>query len=161
MNVLVPKQVRSHKLTRDQRLQISVLYFDANWTRDQICLQTGYTYRQVCQALSYRVTPQKQKAGCKVLLNTPAKKRLVEWVTASQTNRETLWRNILSILGWDCGEYAIRTALKREGFKRCVKRRKCHLTEDYAKDKLTQAEEHVDQTNKQWDNVLFSDEVWA
>jgi hypothetical protein len=55
--VSVPKQPKKLELTRDQRLRIQTLFFDANFTRSQICLQTGHTYDQVCYAIQHRLTP--------------------------------------------------------------------------------------------------------
>ncbi|RDW70268.1 hypothetical protein BP5796_08665 [Coleophoma crateriformis] len=37
---------QQHKLTRDQRLRIQTLFFDAHWSRADIVLQTGYSYDQ-------------------------------------------------------------------------------------------------------------------
>ncbi|PQE34086.1 transposable element tc1 protein [Rutstroemia sp. NJR-2017a WRK4] len=105
ISVPTPKTPTKRELDRDDRLRIQTLFFDANWDRAKICLQTGYTYDQ----------------------------RLIEWVTASRENRETPWCAIPDILGWDCGEKAIRTAFKK----------------------------HVDWTDDQWDKVLWSDETWA
>jgi hypothetical protein len=113
ISVPTPKTPTRKELSRDDRHRVQVLYFDANFTRAQICLQTGFTYDQVNRALSHRLTPQKKaKSGRRILLNTPQRKRLIEWVTASRENRETQWDVIPSILGWDCGEKAIRTAFK-------------------------------------------------
>ncbi|KAK6585492.1 hypothetical protein PZA11_002219 [Diplocarpon coronariae] len=68
-------------------------------------------------ALSNRLTPQKKRrCGRKVLLNTPQRKRLIEWVTSSRTARRTRWADIPTILNFDCGEHAIRTAFKKEGY---------------------------------------------
>lgn len=92
-------------------------FFDAGLSCTQICLQTNHTYKQVCAALKHRLTLQKKKTDREVL-NTPQKKRLIEWVTASKSNRETPWIEIPSILGLDCGEKAIRAAFKRQGFVR-------------------------------------------
>jgi hypothetical protein len=156
----VPKQ-KSPELTRDQRLRIQTLFFDANFTREQIALQTGHTYDQVCYAIRHRLTPQKQKTGRRVLLNTPQRKKLIQWVTASQENRETPWSHILSILSFDCGEYAIRTALKKEGYIRRVSRKKPPLSEENRKKRLEWAKEHEDWTDEQWDLVLWSDETWT
>jgi len=160
-SIPVPKQPRQPELTRDQRLRIQTLFFDANFTREQICLQTGYTYKQVCHALIHRLTPQKQRTGRKILLNTPQRKRLIQWVTASQENRETPWVEIPSILGLDCGEYAIRTAFKKEGFARFVSRKKPPLSEANRRKRLDWAEEHKNWTDEQWDEILWSDETWA
>jgi hypothetical protein len=129
----VPKQP---ELTRDQKLRIQTLFFDANFTRDQICLQTGHSYRQVCYAIQHRLTPQKSKAGRRVILNIPQRKKLIEWVTASAENRQTPWVAIPGILNWDCGEKAIRTAFKKEGYRRCIATKKCPLSEENRKKRL-------------------------
>jgi hypothetical protein len=68
--LLVPKQ-NHPELTRDQRLRVQTLFFDATYTPDQICLQIGYSYDQICYAIKHRLTPQKHKTGRKVFLNTP------------------------------------------------------------------------------------------
>jgi hypothetical protein len=158
--VPVPKQQKP-ELSRDERLRIQTLFFDANYTRAQICLQTSHTYDQVCYALAHRLTPQKRKCGRKVLLNTPQRKRLIQWVTSLKQNRETPWIEIPSILGLDCGEHAIRAAFKREGFIRAVSRRKAPLKQEHADKRLAWAKEHVNWTEEQWDEVLWSDETWA
>jgi len=77
------------ELTRDQRLRVQILFNNVHYTVSQIALETGYTLRQIRYALAHRLTPQKQKTGRRVLLNTPQRKRLIQWVTASQENRET------------------------------------------------------------------------
>ncbi|PQE09170.1 hypothetical protein CJF32_00010336 [Rutstroemia sp. NJR-2017a WRK4] len=59
-------------------MEIQTLYFDTGFTRDQICLQLDVTYRQVCDAIRYRLTPQKRKCGAKPFLNSPQRKRLIE-----------------------------------------------------------------------------------
>ena len=159
-SVPVPKQ-KSPELTRDQRLRIQTLFFDANFTREQICLQTGYTYDQIYYAIRHRLTPQKQRTGRRVFLNTPQRKRLIQWVTASEENRDTPWVAIPSILGFECGEKAIRTVFKKEGYVRRVKRRKCPLSEANAKKRLAWAEEHKNWTDEQWDEILWSDETWT
>lgn len=74
LHIPVPKQPRQPELTRDQRLRIQTLFFDAKFSRDEICLQTGFTYKQVCYALANRLTPQKRKWGEKLSL-IPLKER--------------------------------------------------------------------------------------
>jgi hypothetical protein len=128
-HVPTPKQSGYHELMRDQRLRVQTLFNDTNYTISQIALQTGYTLRQIRYALAYRLTPQKQKTGQRVVLSTPQRKRLIQWVTASKENRETAWIEIPGILGLDCGEKAIRTAFRKEGFGRRVSRKKPPLLE--------------------------------
>jgi hypothetical protein len=159
--VPTPKQPKQPELTRDQRLRIQTLFFDAHHTRSQICLETGYTYDQVCYAITHRLTPQKKKTSQRVLLNTLQRKRLIQWVIASQENRETPWIEIPGILGLDCGEWAIRTAFKKEGLARRVSRKKPPQSEENRKKRLEWAKEHVDWTDEQWDEILWSDETWA
>jgi len=159
-HVPTPKQP-NRELSRDDRLRIQTLFFDAHHTRSQICLETGYSYNQVCHAITHRLTPQKKRCGRRVLLNTPQRKRLIQWATASQENRETPWIEIPGILGLDCGEWAIRTAFKKEGFARRVSRKKPPLSEENRKKRLEWAKEHVDWTDEQWDEILWSDETWA
>lgn len=155
-----PKQTRP-QLSRDERLRVQTLFFDANHTRSQICLETGYTYDQVCYAITHRLTPQKKKCGRKVLLTTPQRKRLIQWVTTSRENRETPWIEIPGILGLDCGEWAIRTAFKKEGFVRRISRKKPPLSEENRIKRLEWAKEHINWTDDQWDEILWSDETWA
>jgi hypothetical protein len=159
-HVPVPKQ-RAPELTRDEILRIHVLFYDAGHSRTQICLETTHTYKQVCDALKHRLTPQKKRSGRRVSLNTPQRKKLIQWVTASKINRETPWIEIPSILGFDCGEHAIRTAFKKEGFARRVSRKKAPLTQQHADERYKWALEHVNWTDEQWDIVLWSDETWA
>jgi len=82
-------------------------------------------------------------------------------VTASKANRETPYLEIPFILGLDCGEYAIRSAFKKEGFARRISRQKAALDEEGARKRLEWAIEHVNWTDEQWDEILWSDETWA
>ena len=139
MEVPTPKQPRRQRhteLTRDDRLKIQTLYFDAELTRDQICLQLDITYSQVCDTIRHRLTPQKHKCGTKPFLNSPQRKRLIEWVTSSRENREVLWAAIPDIFGWECGEKAIRKAFKKEGFIQTISRKKPALLEEHKADRL-------------------------
>lgn len=156
-----PKQAHSLELSRDDRLRIQTLFFDANHTRSQICLETNYSYDQVCYAIRNRLTPQKRKCGRKVLLNSPQRKRLIQWVTASQENRKTPWIEIPAILSLDCGEHAIRTAFKKEGYVRRISRKKPPISEENRKKRLEWAQEHVNWSEEQWDEILWSDETWV
>jgi hypothetical protein len=158
--VPVPKQP-SPQLTRDDRLRIQTLFFDANHTRAQICLETPYTYDQICYAITHCLTPQKRKTKGRILLNTPQRKRLIQWVTASKENRETPWIEIPAILGLNCGEYAIRSAFKKEGFARRISQKKPPLSEANRLERLAWAIEHYDWPDEKWDEILWSDETWT
>jgi hypothetical protein len=159
-SIPTPKTPRKQS-NRDDRLRIETLYFHAGLTQDQIALELNLTPGQVKYALSHRLTPQHRACGRRVFLNTPQRKPLVEWATASSTNRRIRWADIPPILGWDCGEKAIRTAFKREGYVRRIARRKPPLTEEQKRDQLAWAWEHVFWTDEQWNSVLWSDETWV
>ena len=131
-----PPKTPRKECTRDNRIRIQTLYFDAGFIEDQIALQLNLTPQQVQYALANRLTPQKHLQGRKPFLNTPQRKRLVEWVTYSSANRRIRWANIPPILGWDCGEKAFRAAFKREGLVRRIARQKPPLTEQHRKDRL-------------------------
>ncbi len=88
LSVPTPKTPRK-STTRDERLRCETLYFEANWTQAQIVLQLNLTLAQVKYALAHRVTPQKKHSGRKVFLNTPQRKRLINWVTTSRDTRRT------------------------------------------------------------------------
>ncbi|PQE24980.1 transposable element tc1 transposase protein [Rutstroemia sp. NJR-2017a BVV2] len=156
-----PRRQRHKELSRDDRLRIHTLYYSAGLTRDQICLQTGATYTQVCKAIQNPPTPQKRRCGAKPHLNTPQRKRLIEWVSASRENREILWPAIPAILGWNCGEKAIRTAFEKEGFIRAISQKKPALSEQNKADRIRWAQEHLDWTEDQWDSICWSDETWV
>lgn len=159
--VPIPKAVcRTHELTRDERLRVQILFSDSHFTVSQIASQTGHTSRQIRYALVNRFTPQKQKNGQRAFLTIPQKKRLIEWVSASRENREIPWIEIPSILGLDCGEKDIRTALKKEGYARRVSRRKPPLSDEYRKKRLDWAQEHVGWSDEHWDKILWSDEYY-
>jgi len=92
-------KTKSKDYSRDERLQIYTLFHYTSFTINQIYLQLGKTPNQVQYALSYRLTPQKHRGGCKVLLNTLQRKRLIAWVIALKENRETKWVDIPPLLG--------------------------------------------------------------
>jgi hypothetical protein len=161
-SISIPTPKTPHKPTsRDDRLRIETLYFDANWTQPEITLQLNLTLNQFKYALAHRLTPQKTRAGRKALLNTPQRKRLIEWVTASKENRQVAWPEIPALLGWDCGIKAIRAAFKKEGYVRASARQKPPLTYTNQIQRLEWAIEHEDWTEEQWFSVLWSDETWV
>ena len=129
-------QRHQEKNRRDERLRIQTLYFDAGWTQEAIALQLNLSLGQIKYALSHRITPQKHCTGRKIRLNTPQRKRLIEWVTASKANRRVPWPEIPLILGLDYGEYAIRTAFKKEGYTRRSTCQKPPLSKDNRKARL-------------------------
>jgi hypothetical protein len=77
-----------------------------------------------------------------VLLNTPQRKHLIQYVTQSKSTRKLDLEDVgRSLFG--CGSKAIRTALKREGYIRVIARRKPPLSEQNKKDQLAWAWEYL------------------
>ena len=157
----VPKQHCSKNTTRDQRLQAQTLYYTAGWTEAQIALQLNINPTQVQYAIAHRPTPQKQRTGAKLRFDTPQRKAIVNWVTSSKATRAIPWCDIPSILHLQCGEKAIRHALRKEGYVRGTARRKPPLSPKQIHDRLEWAWAHWLWTNDQWDNILWSDESWV
>ncbi|KAF2840448.1 hypothetical protein M501DRAFT_952820, partial [Patellaria atrata CBS 101060] len=62
---------------------------------------------------------------------------------------------------WGVGEYAIRSSLRRAGYRRYVALAKSPLTEANRLKRLAWAEEHVEWTYNQWCTILWSDETWV
>ena len=141
-----------HQTTRDDRLRIQTLFYEASWDIDDIILQLNFTRRQVLYALEHRITPQKYH-GRRPLLNTPQRKHLIDWVTASPTNRRVEWSEIPKYLHWNCGLSAIRTAFKKEGYVRRCARRKPPISEANRVLRLQWATERVN-WKEEWDNFL-------
>ena len=106
-------QKTPRKSSRDDRLRVQTLYYDASWSIDDIMLQIPtLPKRRILYAIDHRPTPQKHHCGRHVLLDTPHRKRLIAWVTASSLNRDIPWAEVLKWLGWEkwCGKDAIQTA---------------------------------------------------
>jgi hypothetical protein len=112
---------RSLETDRETQLQIYTLYNIAGWKIDDIALQLNLTLRQVRKAFYTRLTHPKAKAGRRALLNTPQRKRLIEYCTQS---KKTSWAPLDEIgqTLFNCGPKAIRSALKKEGYTRAIAR---------------------------------------
>ena len=161
MNVPTPKT--PYIASRDDRLRIQTLYFDAGRTVDDILLQNQrITRRQVYYALDHRPTPQKHSCSKHILLDTPHRKFLVNWVTQSSFTREIPWAELPKWLEWDswCGGNTIRTAFQKEGYVRGVRRRKPPLSDANRRKRLAWAEEHLPWSDEQYDGICWSDESW-
>lgn len=147
--------------SRDNRLRVHTLYFNAHWTTSQIALQLNLTIEQVKYALRHRVTPQKNRSGRRPLLSPTERKQLIDWVCASGKNRRTPWTEIPVILGWNCKVYAIKTAFKKEGFCRYIALKKPKLSKKQARIRLEWAQNHQYWTEEDWFKILWTDETWV
>lgn len=163
-SIFIPtlKTPNNNPTSRDDRLKIQTLYYTAGWTVDDILLQNPrLSRRQVDYALRFRPTPQKQRYGRHPLLSTPQRKHLIDWATFNSLSRDIPIRELPRWLGWTCGEKAIRTAFKKEGCCRGVRKRTPPISEKNRRLRLAWAEEHKDWTDEQWDLICWSDETWV
>ncbi len=149
----------THNASRDDRLRVHCLYFDAGLTVDEIRLITRLTRRQIYYSLDNRPTPQHSFKS--TLLDTPHRKELIRWVTQSSFTRDIPWAELPRWLEWNCGSTAIRTAFKKEGYTRALRRRKPPISPANQALRLAWAQEHITWTEEQWDEVFWTDESWV
>jgi len=140
---------KSHELLRDQRIQACILH-NTGLTYFDIAQRLGCTQRQVqyaCQAP--RFTPKKGR-GRYMILSQSQQEELIEFVTASKNGRRYSYLQLSCIFNrWGVGEYTIRSALRKAGFKRYVARTKPPLSEANKRKRLEWALEHRNWTYAQ------------
>lgn len=87
---LKAKRTKS-ELTRDQRIQVKTLR-GIGWTYEEISkhltsLEVKCSIRQAWYTEKYRNTSQKTRCGPKSLLDTPKRKRIIDFIISSRKNR--------------------------------------------------------------------------
>jgi transposase len=124
-----PETPQRKHLTRDERSQIRTLYFEAKWTQKAIATHLGvslgqvqYTYSQPC------ITPRR-RTGRPAKLSESDVEKLITFIRSSKEARQMPWSDLPDAVGLDCSESAIRTALRKAGFRRYIARRKPHTEE--------------------------------
>ncbi len=151
------------EMTRDQRLQARTLLavgfkYTAiqEWFKER---KEHLTYKQISYACTTRATPQK-RSGRPLILTKNQVDEIIEFISLSKTNRRMAFWRIAIELGWEgVGATAIRSALRRVGYKvptrllyrpplltvlqRYVALRKPSITEKNRKLRLEFALEHV------------------
>src|SRR6185369_3615754 len=98
-------------------------------------------------------TPKK-KSGRLLKLTTDKITELVQFLQASPAHRRLPWDRLPQALGWDCGSYCIQTALRNEGYRRYVARKKTCMSDRTKTRRLAWCLERQDWTPSQWANVL-------
>ena len=158
-----PRTPRHKRLTRDQRRDI-VLMRGLEYSYAAIAKHLGVTERAVQYALTTeRPTPQHRKAGRKPKLNELQVDALVDFVTSSRRTRRMPYKDVAKELYPDgsIGVDAIKKALLKRGYRRYVALRKPPLSPKNVANRLKWAEEHVNWTREQWNNIIWSDETWV
>jgi hypothetical protein len=159
------KRPRADELTRDEKIEIRALRKHNKWDFHTLARATGKTYRQVERACKGPLTPRKQQTGRKVLIRTPVKAILKQFIEADPLHRKLPWCDLpyyipaLELYG----EHAISTAMQSLGYKRVIQPRRIYLTDRHKAARLAFAYEQLElrPNPEDWEFVLFSDETWA
>ena len=117
-------------LTIEERQRVRTLYFDAHFSPTQIATITGYTLSQIrytCRAGSATVAI---RSGRPAVLNDDEVERILSYIKGSKEGRQASFLKISQIVfNGNYGQYAIRSTLRRLGYKRYVARRKPAISE--------------------------------
>jgi hypothetical protein len=105
---------KAGNLPRDQRRDIQLLR-SLGWKYNNIHKFTGCEISQIRYAWSHPATPKKNP-GRPPVLSQAQIAELVDFVCASTKNRQMSYKQLASTLNLGVKEFAIRTALQREGF---------------------------------------------
>lgn len=131
------------QLTTEQRQRVRVLYFDALKSQAEICRITGYTDAQVRTAIRARDATAHRSTGRPRTLTPEQEEELVQYVTSSKKTRRMGFLELSTIIfAGVYGEWVIKHALYRLGFRRRVARKKPPITERTRKLRETWAKEH-------------------
>ena len=154
----MPETPKKQQLTRDQRVQIQTLR-EIGWTYKQIANHVHVTLRQVQVACIGPRTPQKRR-GRPPIITEEQRQDLVAYVTSSARARQMSYLELSTVFEWNVSEYAIKRALRTEGFQRCIALRKPPLSEANKQQRYAFAQAHLNWTREQWNAILWTDETW-
>ena len=110
-----PKRQKNPDISRDKRIEIYTLSEKAGWTPRRIAKTLNVSLNQIYYSLNHQFTPQKGRSGRKSIIDTPHRKRLIEFITSSKCTRRMRFIDVVDELGWGVSESAIRRALVKEG----------------------------------------------
>lgn len=157
-----PKRVYAPLTTRTDRIRIKTA-LELGHNPREIHSKLGYTLRQIQHAKDNRVTPQKQTRGRKPAIDTPTRRRLEAWITASPSHRRVAYKHISAVAPeFQFGEMALRTAFKLVGYGRRVAKKKGFSDDpDVWDERFDFASEAINWSRQRLFLQIFSDEVWA
>lgn len=147
------------QLTEIDRRRVRTLKFEALFTYSRITALIGFSEKQIRNALISAVpTP---RSGRPPVMTASEVEELIEYISASRQNRRRSYTELSDVL-FDIrfGEAAIRSTLKRLGYRRYVALLKPPISENNRLLRLAFAHEHRDWSLDQWKSILWSDETW-
>jgi transposase len=146
-----PWPSRTH-LIRDQRIQVQTLY-KTGLSQRQIAEKLEVSRNQVRTAIHGPATPRK-RSGHPSTIDANEKQRIIDLLCSSKEYRRALWPQLAARLGMPDRTYAVRNALRNEGFARHIARRKPPISERNRLLRLSWALAHVHWTPEQWKRLF-------
>lgn len=149
-------------LTHEEKLRIYTLYHDAKKGLSEIAALTGFTKMQIRGVIRSGTTTVAKRSGRPRALTEEEEKELVEFVTGSREGRRMSFLELSVTLFENRHKmWAIKKALYRLGFRRCLAWQKPPISEKNRQLRLAWAREHVNWTPEQWGKILWTDETWV
>ncbi|KAI1000059.1 hypothetical protein K3495_g8138 [Podosphaera aphanis] len=152
---------RRKSLTRDQRVAVQTLR-RYGLSLQAIANQLQISLRQVQYACQRSYVSDTRSPGRPPVLSSDQTDELVEYIRSSEDGRFMTYFElaIYPFAHWNVGEIAIRGALRRRGYRRCISQCKPPLTPENMQKRLLFARTHRDWTIEQWSQILWTNESW-
>jgi transposase len=131
-------------LTRDQRIQARTLR-SVSFTYEAIAKHLSITIRQAQHACKAEQATPSKRVGRPSILSEAQVDELIDHIRQDRQTRRMSYSRLAKEVfpQWEVGEYAIRSALRRRGFKRYIALAKPPLSEANKIKRYTWTEEHV------------------
>jgi IS30 family transposase len=107
-----------------QRCQIQALRFTAGWPVRRIATALSVKKTTVARICDTPATPKKRRSTHNIAFNTPARKKLVKFVTSSATTRRMTYEEIVAAMDLPYSPSTIGRALFKEGYRRRIAKKK-------------------------------------
>jgi hypothetical protein len=146
------------KLTYREKCELIGFVRGKNTPKDA-ATEFGIPLSTVYWILKNPPTPKK-KTGRPKIINTPTRKRLVEFATSSRANRRLSYIQQIRIAQIDCSSDTLYRAFKKEGYKRYLAKKKHILTEEQKEKRLQFALTYLFWTVNDWFHILWTDECY-
>ena len=155
-----PEAEYSPRLTRDDRLRILTLRYDAGFTYEAITKQLGHvTYRQVQYTCQSHVPTPRKAIGQSSRLSEEEVDKIEDFIKSSRSTRRLSYAGVVEQMNLSVSKDVVARALFKRGYKRCKALRKPPLNEQNKRARLQWALEHVNWTSAQWNSILWSAET--
>lgn len=164
---------RAPELTRDQKVRIRCLYYDAQFTQAKIFEWRNnfnppmptITPRQIQKACDLRLhlTPRKVQGAAPPKVTDEMKEKIKAFIEEKPENRLIPWIELpYWIEGFDnVRDSAIKRAMEDLGYLRKERQKKICYSQKHKENRLKWAKDHEHLTPEQWAYFIFSDETWV